>query len=156
MRILRDHGMSTEKKYWHKVVGFNYRLTNLQAAIGVAQLERIDEIHQNRREYEDNYKNILNKPDFTFQITLEKRSRITWLVSVLLDKKINRDEYLSKLKERGIDARPFFYPLSEMDIYESYCKLDTPVAKMLSARGLSLPTYESLKSIEDIKKIFKK
>jgi len=155
MRILRDHGMSREKKYWHEVVGFNYRMTNLQAAIGVAQLERIDKIHQNRRIYEDNYKNFLNQSDFRFQKTFDGRKKITWLVSVVLDKKINRDNYLKKLNDIGIDARPFFYPLSAMDIYQHYCKSDTPVCKMLSEQGISLPTYENLKSLEELETLFK-
>lgn len=152
MRVLRDHGMSKTKRYWHDVVGYNYRMTNLQAAIGLAQLERIEDIHKNRRKYEDNYKEILNSKDFTFQKNCENRRRITWLVSILLDENINKEDYLNQLKENGIDARPFFYPLSDMDIYKSYCNTPTPVTKMLSKRGFNLPTYESLKSLEEIRK----
>ena len=61
MRVLRDHGMSRTKKYWHDMVGFNYRMTNLQAAIGLSQFERIDTMHENRKSYEDSYKKILDK-----------------------------------------------------------------------------------------------
>jgi perosamine synthetase len=153
MRVLRDHGMSKTKKYWHDVIGYNYRMTNLQAAIGLAQLERIEEIHQNRRKYENNYKNILPKDTFTFQANIENRSRVTWLVSVLLDEKIDREEYIQELKEKGIDVRPFFYPLSDMEIYKSYCKNNTPVTHRLSKVGLNLPTYESLKSMDEIKRM---
>ena len=153
MRILRDHGMSKSKKYWHEVIGYNYRMTNLQAAIGLAQLERIENIHANRREYENNYKNSLPKDKFIFQKDLENRRRITWLVCVLLDENIKRDDYLEKLEINGIDARPFFYPLSDMDIYKSYSKSETPVAHKLSRVGLNLPTYESLKSMSEIRKI---
>lgn len=153
MRILRDHGMSKTKRYWHDVVGYNYRMTNLQAAIGSAQLERIEDIHENRREYENNYKSILDENRFTFQKDYENRRRITWLVSVLLDEDIDRENYINELKEKGIDARPFFYPLSDMDIYKQYCKNETPVTKKLSKVGLNLPTYESLKSLEELKKI---
>ena len=67
MRILRDHGMSKTKRYWHEVIGYNYRMTNLQAAIGLAQLERIEKIHNNRREYENNYKDSLPNHTFTFR-----------------------------------------------------------------------------------------
>jgi len=156
MRVLRDHGMSKTKRYWHDVIGYNYRMTNLQAAIGLAQLERIEDIHQNRRKYENNYKDILPKDIFTFQTNCENRRRITWLVSVLVDEKIDREEYIQILKEKGIDARPFFYPLSDMDIYKSYCKVSTPVAHRLSKVGLNLPTYESLKSMDEIKKVLGK
>jgi len=155
MRVLRDHGMSKTKRYWHDVVGYNYRMTNLQAAIGLAQLERIEDIHKNRRKYENNYKDTLDTKKFTFQNDLKNRRRITWLVSILADENIDKDEYMNKLKENGIDARPFFYPLSDMDIYKSYCNVDTPITKMLSKRGFNLPTYESLKSLDEIKDILK-
>jgi perosamine synthetase len=153
MRVLRDHGMSKTKRYWHDVIGYNYRMTNLQAAIGLAQLERIEDIHQNRRKYENNYKDVLSKDIFTFQTNIENRRRITWLVSVLLDEKIDRGEYIQSLKEKGIDVRPFFYPLSDMDIYKPYCKNYTPITHRLSKVGLNFPTYESLRSMNEIKNI---
>jgi perosamine synthetase len=153
MRVLRDHGMSKTKRYWHDVIGYNYRMTNLQAAIGLAQLERIEEIHKNRKMYEENYKEILDPKSFTFQQDIENRTRITWLVSVLLDESINREEYIKELKTKGIDGRPFFYPLSDMEIYKPYCKDETPISHKLSKVGLNLPTYESLKSMSEIKNI---
>ena len=64
MRVLRDHGMNKSKRYWHDVVGYNYRLTNLQAAIGVAQVERIDEILKKREEVEDIYRKTLRDIKF--------------------------------------------------------------------------------------------
>ena len=153
MRILRDHGMSKTKKYWHEVIGYNYRMTNLQAAIGLAQLERIEKIHKNRREYENNYKNCLSKDEFTFQSDFNNRRRITWLVSVLLDEKVKRDDYIKKLEKNGIDARPFFYPLSAMEIYKPYIVNKTPIAHKISKAGINLPTYESLKSMSEIRNI---
>ncbi len=155
IRLLRDHGMSKTKKYWHDVVGYNYRLTNLQAAIGLAQLERIEEIHFNRREYENNYRAILDNNNFTFQKDIADRKRITWLVSILMNENSDKEKYLSILRKNGIDARPFFYPLSDMDIYKHYCHKHTPVAHKLSKNGFNLPTYESLKSIDELKIIFK-
>lgn len=153
MRVLRDHGMSKTKRYWHDVIGYNYRMTNLQASIGLAQLERIEEIHKNRKMYEENYKEIFDPRSFTFQKDIENRTRVTWLVSVLLDESINREEYIKELKTQGIDGRPFFYPLSDMDIYKKYCKNETPVTHNLSKIGLNLPTYESLKSMGEIRNI---
>lgn len=156
MKILRDHGMSKTKRYWHDFVGYNYRMTNLQAAIGLAQLERIDEIHKNRKQYEQNYKDVLDENIFTFQNDMLNRTRVTWLVSVLLDERIDRTTYMQKLKDKGIDARPFFYPLSDMEIYKEYCKNETCITHKLSRRGLNLPTYESLKSIDEIRRILEK
>ncbi|MDD2759812.1 MAG: aminotransferase class I/II-fold pyridoxal phosphate-dependent enzyme [Methylomonas sp.] len=156
MRVLRDHGMSKSKRYWHDVVGYNYRMTNLQAAIGLAQLERISEIHRNRECYEQMYKDALKhikqiefqKDDF------QKRRKITWLVSLLMQGQNEREGFISGLKQLGIDARPFFYPLSDMPIFKNYCKRPTKNAKLLSSRGLNLPTYESLKSVDELKKLF--
>jgi len=153
LRLLRDHGMSRARPYYHDIVGFNYRMTNLQAAVGVAQLERIEGIHKNRREYEDCYRAVLNGKNYTFQNNLSHRQRITWLVSFLLDKDTNREEYINRLKEKGIDARPFFYPLSDMEIYKKYCCKNTPVTKKISSCGINLPTYECLKSKDAIRKI---
>ena len=155
MRILRDHGMSKERRYYHEVIGFNYRMTNLQAAIGAAQIERIDQILEWRSKLESKYneafseiKNVMfQKNDLPF------RKKITWLVSILVaDDK--RDEILNKLKDNGIDARPFFIPLSEMEIYSKYdtnCKRSKKISKM----GLNLPTtYEvNFEMIEKIKEI---
>lgn len=137
MRVLRDHGMDKNKKYHHDVVGYNYRMTNLQAAIGLAQLERIDKIHNNRRKFENTYKEILNNTLFKFQKDTPKTNRITWLVSILLNDSINRDEFMDSLKSKGIDARPFFYPLSSMKIYEKYAKTAMPVSDAVSNKELT-------------------
>ena len=157
MRILRDHGMSRGKKYYHEVVGFNYRMTNMQAAIGVAQLEHIDEILEWRSELEEKYQKVfegvpkvqMQRNDFT------DRKKITWLVSVLVDKD-KRDMILQELKDHNIDTRAFFIPLSEMNIYRKYAK-DCVKSKKISQMGLNLPTtYEINESkIERIVHIIK-
>jgi perosamine synthetase len=155
IRVLRDHGMSRSKRYWHDVIGYNYRMTNLQAAIGLAQLERIEYIHKNRRQYEDNYKKVLCTESYKFQNDLKNRTRITWLVGVLVGANY-RDEFIEKLKDNGIDARPFFYLLSDMDIYKKYSHSVSSVAKKISRCGINLPTYESLKSLKQIEIVVNK
>ena len=118
MRVLRDHGMSKSKKYWHDQVGYNYRLTNLQASIGVAQLERIDQILATKANYEKSIIEALKGIDhIEFQrANIPHRDKIVWLTCILVTNG-KRDEYLTQLKEAGIDARPFFYSLEEMDIF---------------------------------------
>ena len=154
LRLLRDHGMSKTRRYYHEIAGYNYRMTNLQAAIGVAQLERIAKIHENRFLYEKLYRKTLLNSNFEFQQDLKGRGRITWLVCLLVaDNK--RDALIGQLKESGIDARPFFHPLSKMDIYKNYSKNDNVIAKKISDHGLNLPTYEGLKSLEQIRLIIK-
>jgi perosamine synthetase len=155
MRLLRDHGMSKEKRYWHVEVGYNYRMTNLQAAIGVAQLERIDNILQKRKNIENKYKEYLTDIVFIeFQNDgLEHRGKVNWLVSVLV-KDGNRDKYMELLKATGIDVRPFFYPLSEMELYSKYVFSNT-IAKEISKIGLNLPDITESHILEKVKTIFK-
>ena len=153
LRIMRDHGMSKERRYWHDIVGFNYRLTNLQAAIGVAQLERIENIHKNRYNYEANYKEVIDSTKFSFQKNLVNRDRIVWFVSLLVKKGVNRDQCVKRLNELGIEARPFFYTLSEMEIYKKYCNADTPIAMKISRTGFNLPTYEASQKMNKLKEI---
>ena len=153
MRIFRDHGMSRTIKYQHDVVGFNYRMTNLQAAIGLAQLERIGNILLNRRKYERGYREVMRDKNVVFQEDLLHRKRITWLVSILLDRNVDRDKYIKNLKSNGVDARPFFCALSSMNIYKKYCHVETPVTNDISRQGVNFPTYENLQSAEKIKNI---
>lgn len=155
MRILRDHGMSKNRKYYHETVGFNYRMTNLQAAIGSAQVERIDTILAWRADLEEQYRKIFSDVD---RITLQnhdlpKRRKIAWLVSILVDES-KRDKILAKLKENDIDVRAFFIPLSQMKIYQKYAT-DCSVSMKISNMGINLPTtyemnHERINRIKDI------
>jgi perosamine synthetase len=158
LRLLRDHGMSKTRRYYHEVVGYNYRMTNLQAAIGLAQLERIDEIHKNRFLYEKLYRTIMSDSNFEFQQDLKNRKRITWLVCLLIGCNDNneRDLLIDLLIDNGIEARPFFYLLSDMEIYKKYSRTVNSSAKKISSCGINLPTYENLKSLDQIEIIIKK
>lgn len=152
MRVLRDHGMSKERKYYHEVIGFNYRMTNLQAAIGLAQTERVDEILEWREKIEQEYRNVFSKIK---GISMQKkningRKKIAWLVSALIDSD-KRDDVLQELKKNNIDARAFFIPLSEMEIYKKYAR-NCMISKKISQMGINLPTtYETNQVV--IKKI---
>lgn len=152
MRVLRDHGMSRERKYYHEVIGFNYRMTNLQAAIGLAQTERVDEILEWREKVEEEYRDIFSKINGILmqKENLDGRKKIAWLVSVLIGSD-KRDDVLEELKKNNIDARVFFIPLSEMEIYKKYAK-DCVISKRISKMGINLPTtYETNRAV--IKKI---
>ena len=155
MRVLRDHGMSKTKRYWHDVVGYNYRMTNIQAAIGVAQLERIDVILENREKYELAYIDALGHMDHIhFQKrNLKNRTKITWLTCLLVDK--DRDLIMEKVKSAGIDVRPLFYPLSDMPLYKEYVKSSKTSSK-ISEMGFSLPTSSELpkKSMDKLIHVF--
>ena len=102
-KLLRDHGMSTNKKYWHEIVGFNYRMTNLQAAVGVAQMERFEEIIQGKREIFDFYNaNLLNLKGIT-KMPLDSFEfyNSSWLYTLILDSKINRNKLINDLNQLG-------------------------------------------------------
>lgn len=153
MRVLRDHGMSKTKKYWHTQIGFNYRMTNLQAAIGCAQLEKLNQLLRVRQDLENKYREILtNIPFIEFQKTFPDRKKVTWLVSVLI-KNRKRNFYLKKLLANKIDVRPFFYSLGSMPIYKKYL-FSSKNSLQISKQGLNLPTGADIKE-SDIQKIKK-
>tara|TARA_B110000879_G_C11148402_1_gene503468 strand:- start:669 stop:1784 length:1116 start_codon:yes stop_codon:yes gene_type:complete len=144
MKFLRDHAMSKDRKYWHEEVGFNYRMTNLQAALGLAQLERIEELlakkNQIFRWYEEGLKGIQN---IKLNIEKEGYKNVYWLVclEVIGYDEPKRDELINRLKKKGIDSRPFFYPMSQMPMYAN---ANTPVTHKIFQRGLNLPSYFDL------------
>ncbi|AZO94020.1 DegT/DnrJ/EryC1/StrS family aminotransferase [Halocella sp. SP3-1] len=145
MRIIRDHGMDPQKRYWHKKIGYNYRMTNLQAAIGVAQLERIEEILGKRETIVKIYDSYLKGvKGITLQKNFKDRKRVCWIYTILIEENkygINRDELRDNLRKNNIETRPLFYPLHEMDIYIKYCiNNDLRLSSKISEKGISLPT----------------
>ena len=146
MELLRDHGMRKERRYWHEVAGFNYRMTNLQAAIGLAQMEQLDIFIKERRDMALQYSEELR--DIAGVIPPSEMpwaKNIYWLYSILVDEKLSglsRDRLMLELRKDGIDARPLFYPLHEQPPFFTD-SVEFPVTKMLSERGLSLPSSNS-------------
>jgi len=151
-KIMRDHGMSPQKKYWHEFAGVNFRMTNMQAAIGVAQLKKINNFLLKR-------KNVFKRYDKNFKsnsqlLLLPKNSwseNSYWLYTLVVreftEKK--RDKLLKALSDRGIDARPGFYPLHKMPPYEKYSNgSDYPISSFLGTSSINLPSSPSLTSDE--------
>lgn len=154
-KILRDHGMTPGKRYWHDVVGFNYRLTNLQAAVGCAQFEQLDGFREKRKEifaWYDKY--LLSSGYFDVQELSPGFQPSYWLFTAKLKEKcqINRDDLIDKLSKVGIDSRPVFYPMSQMPPFESYEKHLDGTSESISLNAISLPTSVYLNE-EDIKSI---
>lgn len=150
MRMLRDHGMSPERRYHHPVLGYNYRMTNLQAALGVAQMERIDEILAAKRRIGREYHAALEgAPGVQLPIEVGPSESVYWLYSLLIDPSraaVDRNGLMAALKEQRIDTRPFFGPIHLQPVYATGQHL--PVAQDASARGISLPSHASLSSAE--------
>jgi perosamine synthetase len=143
-RFLRDHAMSKAKRYWHTDIGFNYRMTNLQAALGAAQLERINELKEKKNlifKWYCDFLSDLNKVNLNH--TAEWAKNAYWMICLEIndfDEK-KRDHFMEQLKESGIDSRPFFYPISDMPF--NYLA-NTPVAHSKSKIGLNLPNFFDL------------
>lgn len=145
-RHLRGQGVSRTRTYWHDVVGFNYRMTNLVAAIGVAQLERADEVIRRKREIADEYRRRLGGvPGVRFQREADWARSVYWMVSIEVEPS-RRDGLMGYLSDHGVETRPFFYPAHTLPMYakgESF-----PVAERLSASGINLPSFPDLTTPE--------
>ncbi|WP_417371159.1 DegT/DnrJ/EryC1/StrS family aminotransferase [Gelidibacter japonicus] len=145
-KYLRDHAMSKEKRYWHTAAGFNFRLTNIQAALGCAQLERIDDFMKKRQVIFDWYTKYLGKIDGVNLNNTESWAENAYWLICLENKKWNwdtREKFMIELKKRGVDSRPFFYPMSQMPYLKDVN--NTPVTDRVYQQGINLPTYYDLK-----------
>jgi len=156
MKLLRDHGMSKEKKYWHLEPGFNYRMTNMQAAIGLAQMESLDNFLKQRNALVACYDERLSKID---GIRIPPNStwakNIHWLYSIEIDEsvlEVGRDQLSLQLMDKGIDCRPVFPPLHLQPAYGSGKQGTFPCSENFAKCGLSLPTSNSL-SVEDAERV---
>lgn len=139
-RLLRGQGMDPERRYWFPVVGYNYRLTNIQCAIGLGQFEKLGQVIADRRRlarlYRDAFDGVVG---VRFQTPEPAGEAVDWLVSVAFTDEACRDAVARALADAGIETRPVFPPLHMLPPYRagpSSC----PVAERLGASGLSLPT----------------
>jgi len=143
-KLLRDHAMSPQKRYWHTEIGFNYRMTNLQAALGVAQMERIHEFLERRQLIMRWYRTFIGSdPKLRLNYEEPDTKNVYWMICLEIAGLTDapRSVLMSKLREVGVDTRPYFYPISDMPMYQ---RADTPVAHAVSQRGMNLPSYTDL------------
>ncbi|MBR0666977.1 aminotransferase DegT [Roseomonas hellenica] len=140
LRMLRDHGMRPERRYWFEEAGFNYRMTNLQASIGCAQLDRMDALIGERREIHQRYVAILqNIPGVGFPPAMDTRSEpVIWFSCVTVPSEA-RPAIIKACAERRIDLRPFVNSLSSMPAYRRFAR-KCPISGHVSRTGLHLPT----------------
>ncbi len=153
MRILKNHGMTMPGSYEHNIVGYNYRMTNVQAAIGCAQFERFDAFLAARENIRQLYlQHLKDVPGVTLQRASEtSKQPVFWLFSILLDS--NPSRVAAELKQRGIETRPLFKPLHLQGAYHKFAQgLLHPVSEALHARGISLPSHSQMTE-EDVKTI---
>jgi perosamine synthetase len=148
-RRLRDHGMNPNKRYWHDEVGYNYRLTNMQAAIGCAQLEQLDRFFARKMEIAAAYRrHLTGVAGIALPAKIEGLLNSHWMVCITVDSDllgISRDEVMARLAKAGVETRPLFYPLHEMPPYKEFAgNRDFAVTTALSQSGLSLPSAVTL------------
>lgn len=145
---LRDHAFSSERHFWHKYLGFNYRMTNLQAAVGVAQTEQLSKFVEDRRRNAALYTELLGEiPGIVTPPEAEWVKNVFWMYSILVEEKfgMTRDPLRAFLARRGIETRTFFIPMHLQPIYHNAFKGQRyPVAEMLCQRGFYLPSASSL------------
>lgn len=152
MRIVKGQGQDPNRRYWFIKMGYNYRMTNIEAAIGLAQLEQIDSHIAERRRVAEWYKEELK--DFqdyvTFQKETDNAQSVWWMFSIRLNDnvKIERDALMKLLDEDGIETRPVFYPMHQMPVYED-SNATCPISEKVAASGMNLPTHALLKR-EDV------
>jgi perosamine synthetase len=150
-RILRDHGMSKQKRYWHDYAGFNFRMTNMQAAIGAAQMGRVDEFLNRKKSIFQAYDSLLSEhPGVSLLPKNDWSENSYWLYTIILNgyEEGVRDKLITNLGFRGIDARPGFYPMHQMDPYREYGHGAYPVSSYLSENSVSLPSSFGLSNEE--------
>lgn len=146
VRFLKDHAMSKSRRYYHPEVGFNYRMTNLQAALGCAQIARFPEMLARRMAVLAEYRRQLEGLPLRLNPVVAGRDDVCWLVYARLESAGATQALVAALAEGGFDTRPLFVPMHELPPYAS-CRLVTrgeSVAGLEAVRGLCLPSSNRL------------
>jgi perosamine synthetase len=147
-RNMRDHAFSHERHFWHKYLGFNFRMTNMQAAIGLAQTERFEFLVECRRKNAEMYSELLSSvPGLALPVEKPWAKNVFWMYGIVVHPEfgLSRDALRNALALRGIETRTFFIPIHLQPIYfREHGRESFPVAEMLCARGMYLPSASTL------------
>lgn len=140
---LKGQGLAKHRQYWHDVIGYNYRMTNICAAIGLAQLERADVFLEKKIKIAHQYREGLGGLPITFHDETPNVLHSYWMCSILVDDAAKRDILRETLERAGIETRPLFYPIHTMPMYSAKFQRH-PVAESLGWRGINLPSWPGL------------
>ena len=142
-RRLRGQGLATGREYWHDVIGYNYRMSNVAAAIGLAQLERADELVSAKRALAERYFRRLSHLPLEFHREERDTIHAYWMVSALTREAGERDRLRHHLAAAGVETRPVFHPIHTMGLHPHRLEGKT-VAEDIAARGLNLPSWPDI------------
>lgn len=143
MRMFKGQGMDPERRYWHPIIGYNYRMTNIQAAIGLAQLENIEWHLRRRREVASKYNELLARylGELVCPYESEDVETSCWMYTILIknsDERM-RDVVMGKMAEAGVETRPVFYPMHIMPPHKRDGNFPNTV--LIASTGINLPTH---------------
>jgi len=140
---LKGQGLASQQEYWHDAIGYNYRMTNICAAIGLAQLEIAEDIIIRKRRLANWYFKHLAGLPIDFQKETEDIFHTYWMITIMVNSAEQRHELREHLKATGIETRPTFFPAHTMPMYLSD-NGKFPVAEDIAYRGINLPSYPDL------------
>jgi len=148
VRQLKGQGMDPQRRYWFPMTGYNYRMTNIAAAIGLAQLEKATwHIHRRREVAQWYLQHLRGVPALILPVEKDWAQNVYWMFTAILDESLtaDRDEVMSALAREGVETRPVFYPMHVLPPYRHLTKgQEFPVADRLAQRGINLPTWAGL------------
>jgi len=155
IKFLVNQAKDSTQSYYHSEMGFNYRMTNIEAALGLAQIKRKEEFLEKKRNFNRIYKRELEGiPDLVFQKENSDAESSHWITAILFKKSIDILTLQEKLRNRGIPTRRIFMPIVEFPYYKKLKKGEYPNSYYIFERGLCLPS-STLNSYEDIKYVCK-
>lgn len=141
--FFRDHGRSKDgRMFWNDRVAYKYKMSSMQAALGLAQLERIDELVEKKRRIFSWYKNLLGENNtVTLNSEAENVKNTYWMVTAIFAETlgVKKEEVIAYLDRENISTRPIFYPLSMLPAYKGLPPVKNNVAYALSPYGINLP-----------------
>lgn len=143
---LSNHGRARgeTRQFWPERVGFKYKMSNIQAAIGCAQVERIDELIAGKRRIFEQYHDALQHLPLQMNPEPEGTTNGYWMPTIVADQEVdfNRDELLAAFRSDGIDGRVFFWPLSSLPMFKDI--QGHAISSALSSRAINLPSFHEL------------
>lgn len=139
----KGQGLAKHREYWHDVIGYNYRMTNICAAIGLAQLEQAKTFIVKKLQIAAWYQRELKGTPVTFHSAVGDVQHSYWMCSILVPSSTDRDSLRKRLSDNGIETRPLFYPVHSMPMYAQHFQR-YPVAESIGWRGINLPSYPAL------------